>query len=187
MIPNGKLCRFLHIPLQNADDQILKAMNRKHSYNDFADLVMTIKKTIPEICIGTDIIVGFPNETKTHFMTAYKRLTDLPLSYFHVFSYSPRPNAKSCRLKDNVTPKAKAERSKTLRELSVLKRKAFYQGFLQTKQTVLFEERKEGIWSGLTDHYIRVRLRSEENLHNQLKDIHIKKAEQGFLWGKFSS
>ena len=90
-----KLCRYLHIPLQSGDDEILQEMKRKYTIDEFSDFVRQAEAQVPQICIGTDVIVGFPGETDAHFERTVEVLRELPIHYFHVFSYSPRHMAKS--------------------------------------------------------------------------------------------
>ena len=90
-----KLCRYLHVPLQSGDDEILREMKRKYTIDEFSDFVLQAQAQVPQICIGTDVIVGFPGETEAHFERTTEILRELPVHYFHVFSYSPRYMAKS--------------------------------------------------------------------------------------------
>ncbi len=173
MAAQSKLCRYLHIPLQSADDKILKSMKRKYTVKEFTDFIQFAKKTVEKICVGTDIIVGFPGETDQTFESATQRLKDMPIDYFHVFSYSQRELAKSKYLKNTVNTQIIKKRSKILRRLSDRKRQLFYQTLIGTKQTVLFEQKKDGLWSGLTDHYVRVSVKTSKSIANALLPVKI--------------
>ena len=173
----SKLCRHLHIPLQSGDDAVLKAMRRKYSIKDFRDLINLITERVPQVCLGTDIIVGFPTEDSQAFKESERIVQDMPLHYLHVFSYSARSLAKSRLLEGSVLPQEIEVRSRTLRELSARKRKLFYQSLLGRRQEVLFEGNESPLWQGLTDNYVPVEVNSTENLGNQIKDVALKEIQ----------
>ncbi len=181
---NGKLCRFLHVPAQSGSDPILKAMHRRHRAGDFAELIHRAAATVADICLGTDVMVGFPGETQRHFEETCLLLEELPLAYFHVFSYSDRKHSKSRLMDDKIPEEVKAERSRRLRTLSEKKRHAYFQRFIKRTEAVLFEQQKNSVWSGFTDTYIRVRVPSEEALHNQIRQVQLLRADQNSMSGK---
>lgn len=179
-IPNGlldymkssrKLCRFLHVPLQSGDDTILQAMNRRYSVREYQGAMETALRMIPDVCFGTDVMVGFPGESQRDFGNTVAFLQGLPFSYLHVFSYSPRPGTASTKMPDPVSSDDIKARSRTLRELSCQKREVFHQKFLGQELSVLFEEEADGVWPGLTDHYLRVAVRSSKNLRNTIQSV----------------
>ncbi|MBN1996226.1 tRNA (N(6)-L-threonylcarbamoyladenosine(37)-C(2))-methylthiotransferase MtaB [candidate division KSB1 bacterium] len=178
-----KLCRFLHIPLQSGCDQILQAMNRKHSTADFDRFVKNIKNQIPRICLGTDVLVGFPGETDDFFQQTLDFLANCCVSYFHVFSYSDRPHSKSRRLADKVSEQKIRRRSEILRKLSAHKRDQYLQEFIGKTEKVLFEQKKNGFWDGLTDTYIRVKVKSNINLRNQLLPVKLTEIDNQSMIG----
>lgn len=178
MMRRGRLCRFLHVPAQSGSDAILKAMHRRHTAAQFAALIRRAAVEIPEIGLGTDVLVGFPGETDRLFEETYALLESLPLAYFHVFSYSERSHARSRFLPGQVDSTTKTRRSKILRQLSLRKRQDYFRRFLGSEQLVLFEEEKNGVWSGVTDTFIRVRTRSTAPLRRQLRRVRLEKAEE---------
>ena len=183
LMRGGKLCRFLHVPAQSGSDAILSAMHRRHTASQFAELMHRAAAEVPDICLGTDLLVGFPGETDAHFEETYRLMESLPLAYFHVFSYSERSHAKSRILPGRVTEEVKAQRSKRLRQLSLRKRHAYHRRFLGREVSVLFEEEKRGFWSGMTDTFIRVRARSDAFMHNQLRNVRLEKSEELTILG----
>ncbi len=173
MRPGRKLCRYLHVPLQSGSDDILRAMKRKYSVQEFSDFVNSAYAKVPGICIGTDVIVGFPGETDEHFLQTETFLRESPVHYFHVFSYSPRYLAKS-RAFDRVVPAAIIqERSQILRDLSQCKRRLFYQSLLGTDQEVIFEGGRDNFGSGLTDNYVRIKMQTKEFLRKQSRKVRL--------------
>lgn len=179
----GKLCRYLHIPLQSGSDEILSLMKRKYTAAEFVDSLKMAQQSVPDICLGTDVIVGFPGETQRHFDETYNLLLDLPLAYFHVFSYSEREHARSSRLPGKVSIDKVKQRSQRLRELSIRKRKVFLQKFMGKEITVLFEQKKNGFWSGLTDNYIRVKVKFDGDLRNRILPVRLERVENQAMTG----
>jgi threonylcarbamoyladenosine tRNA methylthiotransferase MtaB len=171
MAEGSKLCRYLHIPLQSGHNTILQEMKRKYTVEEFSRFVQYTNNTVKEICIGTDVIVGFPGETDEHFQQTVDLLKTLPIHYFHVFSYSKRTMAQSGHLPGAVDPAVIHQRSKTLRHLSQRKRDLFYQSLVGTTQEVLFEETKGGMAAGMTDNFVRALMPSNIDLHNHLKRV----------------
>ena len=161
-----------HIPLQSGSNAILKLMRRRYMKELYVDRVAKIKDVMPHACIGVDVIVGFPGETDEHFLETYNFLTELDISYLHVFTYSERDNTVAATL-DGVVPKAvRAKRSKMLRGLSAKKRRAFYESQIGTEHTVLFEgENKEGYIHGFTENYVKVKAPWNPELVNTLHNV----------------
>ena len=148
-----------HIPLQSGNDEILKLMRRRYLSDLYVDRVTKIKEVMPHACIGVDVIVGFPGETDDHFLDTYNFLSQLDISYLHVFTYSERDNTIAADLDGVVPMDVRKKRSKMLRGLSVKKRRAFYESQIGTERTVLFEsENKEGYIHGFTENYVKVKM-----------------------------
>jgi tRNA-2-methylthio-N6-dimethylallyladenosine synthase len=112
-----RIDRYLHLPVQSGDDRILKKMNRPYTANEYLQLVKKIRRAIPEIKIGTDIIVGFPGETKQAFKNTVKLCREVSFSRAFIARYSPRPGTAAAKLKDNVTPQEKKRRWLILEKL----------------------------------------------------------------------
>lgn len=180
----SKLCRHLHLSLQSGSSDILKRMGRSYKINEIQELLDFTIKRVPEICLGADIIVGFPGETIKFFEETFSFLKNAPLAYLHVFSYSNRKFAKSKNFKKQVPRNIIAQRSSLLRKLSICKKRIFLENFPGTRQEVLFEEFREKIWKGLTDHYLRVKVISNKNLHNKIKFVKIMGIQDDSLLGK---
>jgi len=174
MASSSKLCRFLHVPLQSGDDEMLCAMNRRYTVKEYADWVCHAARKIPDVCIGTDLMVGFPGEREQQFTNTRAVVADLPLAYFHVFSYSARPGTAATRMDNHVPAKTIKTRSHNLSELSRGKRAEFYQQFVDRHVSVLFESSDvAGWWSGLTDNYIRVRVPSTTVSSNEIHTVQL--------------
>ncbi len=171
-----------HIPLQSGSNHLLKLMRRRYLRELYIDRVNKIKQVMPHACIGVDVIVGFPGETEAHFLETYNFLSELDISYLHVFTYSERDNTLAVKMKDVVPKNVRSKRSKMLRGLSVKKRRAFYESQLKTKKTVLFEgENKEGYIHGFTENYVKVKTPWNPELVNTLHNVVLSKIDDDGL------
>lgn len=161
-----KICRYLHIPLQSGDDGVLVTMGRGYTASYYKALIMSLVSEIPDIGIGTDVIVGFPGETEMDFLNTYNLLKDLPLSYFHIFSFSERPDTSAYGISDNVPTGKIKERNRLLKLLSEKNNIAFKSKMIGKQVNVLVEDKIDpsGYSSGLADNYLRLHLNSLNDL-----------------------
>jgi len=163
-----------HIPLQSGSDKILGLMRRRYKRALYADRVAKIKELMPDCCIGVDVIVGFPGETREDFIDTYNFLNELSVSYLHVFTYSERENTLASEMTGSVPGSTRTERSKMLHILSDKKRRAFYETQLNKTDEVLFEgDIKDGFMHGFTRNYVKVRTKYDPVLVNELKTVYL--------------
>jgi threonylcarbamoyladenosine tRNA methylthiotransferase MtaB len=147
-------------------------MRRRYQREVYTQRVNAIRETMPDACIGVDVIVGFPGETDADFLETYQYLVDLPISYLHVFTYSERDNTLAASMSDAVDGKVRAQRSEMLRILSEKKKQAFYRSQLGTDRKVLWEAEKNGdSMFGFTDNYIKVRTPWNSKLINTISEV----------------
>lgn len=171
-----KFVPHFHIPLQSGSDRILKNMKRKYVSELYANRVATIKRLMPDACIGVDVIVGFPGETEEDFLLTYNFLKDLDVSYFHVFTYSERANTLADKMDEIVPVSVRQERNKMLRILSTKKKRAFYESQLQKEKTVLWEtEDNDGFLHGYTENYVRVKTPYDSSKANTFERVKLIK------------
>ncbi len=188
MAASDKLCSYLHVPIQSGDDRVLRDMKRKYTGAEFAAFVERVAARVPDIGLGTDVMVGFPGEDEAAFTRTRSLLADLPLAYFHVFSYSERPHTYARRYTDRVPPQVAQQRSRVLRQLSERKKAAFYRDFDDRTLCVLFERReKSGQYTGFTDNYIKVGVSTQEELANALLPVHISGTQGGLALGALAA
>mgnify|MGYP000645586396 CR=1 FL=1 len=158
-----------HIPLQSGSDRILKLMRRRYLRQVYIERVNKIKQLLPHACIGVDVIVGFPSETDEDFHDTYTFLSDLDISYLHVFTYSEREGTDAPEISPAVPMNIRKQRNKMLRILSAKKQRAFYELHQNSTRTVLLEsEIKDGKVYGHTDNYLRVCVSGDLQLVNSL-------------------
>jgi threonylcarbamoyladenosine tRNA methylthiotransferase MtaB len=163
-----------HIPLQSGSNKILKLMRRRYQREGYASRVEKIKGLMPHCCIGVDVIVGFPGETREDFLETYEFLNGLDISYLHVFPYSERDHTLAAAMPHPVPIKERQERSKMLLSLSDKKRRAFYEWNAGREATVLFENDVEnGQMHGFTENYVRISAKYDPLLINELKKVRL--------------
>jgi threonylcarbamoyladenosine tRNA methylthiotransferase MtaB len=152
-------------------------MGRRYTSAEFSAQVEYAARRVPDIMIGTDVIVGFPGETDKDFETCRELLERLPIHYFHVFRYSHRERARSRGFKGEVRADVAVKRADILRRLSEKKKAAFLKTLLGTEQSVLFEQRKGDYWIGHTDNYVTIRAHATENLGNAFRRVTVTEVQ----------
>ncbi|MBP1751625.1 MAG: MiaB-like tRNA modifying enzyme [Geobacteraceae bacterium] len=182
------VCPHLHIPLQSGDDRILGSMNRHYTTRFYRETIEKIMVAIPDVCIGTDIIAGFPGETDKEFNNTMKFLESLPLAYFHVFPFSPRAQTPAAGMSGQVHGSVVKERAKILRELSNAKKMSYYNRFLGRELPVLVQGREpDGSFKGLSRNYIPVRMIGDGNPLNTEVKATIREVDKEFVRGEMIS
>ena len=173
-----KFMPHFHIPLQSGCNDILRAMKRRYLTPLYRSRIEKIKELMPHACIGADVIVGFPGETEANFEETYRFISSLEVSYLHIFTYSERENTLAWSMAGSVPGKVRAKRSKVLHLLGGRKKAAFYRSQLGSVRPVLFEsENKDGMISGFTDNYVKVRLPWEDGLANTIRNVRLDGAD----------
>ena len=172
-----RLCPHFHIPLQSGSDTILRSMRRRYDTARFAETVELVRKKIPDAGITTDTIVGFPGEGAREFAESYSFAMSVGFSDMHVFPYSIRPGTSAAHLDGQVEVIKKRERTGEMLELAATAVREFRLGSLGQTRPVLWEPGKGrdagGIWSGLTDNYLRVKAQSDRDLGNVITDARL--------------
>ena len=180
---SDKFVPHFHMPLQSGNNEILKAMRRRYNRELYSSRVNKIKSLMPYACIGIDVIVGFPGESKDHFLDTYNFLKDIDCSYLHVFPYSERPNTRAIMMNNIVPLKERIERARMLRILSEKKKRIFYEQNLGKTKNVLFEyENIDGKMYGFTENYVRVSANFDKNLINKIQKVDLRNINsEGFV------
>lgn len=180
------ICPHLHLPLQSGDDKILKRMNRPYRSSGLKKMINALVFHIPHLCLGVDIIAGFPGECDHHFSNTYNLLETLPINYFHVFPFSKREKTKVSTFPDQVASKIIKIRSEALRELGKSKREQFYSSYLGKSLKVLIEakrDRQSDLLKGRSRNYIPVLLEGPDTLENKEVEVEITRVEGERVWG----
>lgn len=153
---HGAICRHLHVPLQSGDDDILRRMGRPYNREQFAEVIRHIHRKMPTAAIGVDVMAGFPGESDAAFENSYRLIEALPVTYLHVFPFSPRKGTPAAAFKPKVPERIAKERCRRLRRLGKEKQHVFYESMTGRNLEVLIEACGEGWAKGWSDNYIPV-------------------------------
>ncbi|MCJ7655997.1 MAG: tRNA (N(6)-L-threonylcarbamoyladenosine(37)-C(2))-methylthiotransferase MtaB [Dehalococcoidia bacterium] len=182
-----RLCRHFHLALQSGSDAVLRRMKRHYSVDDYRQAVSLIRKAVPDVAITTDIMVGFPGETAEEFEESYRFCQEIDFANIHVFTHSPRPGTLATRMVGQINDRLKKERSLRMLELAQRSIRKFCQRFLGQIMTVLWEKEVtsgSGVYSGLSNNYIRVLTQGSEPLTNQFRSVRLVRLHNQGLWGE---
>lgn len=176
------LTPYLHIPLQAGCNSVLKNMKRRYGIEEMLDFFNSAKMEIPKLCIGTDLMVGFPGESEKDFLETSNFFTHSPLSYCHVFTFSERSGTPASKMKNQVPMDLRRKRSAQLRRLSSSKRMDFHKGQEGNLETVLIENPKDNYFTGYTPNYTRVLVENAgHDISNQLVQVRLNHASPEFI------
>ena len=153
---DARICNHVHLPLQSGSDEILRAMRRPYTTKNFAELTARLVAEVPEISIGTDLIVGFPGETDEHFATTLEFIRAQPFSKIHVFPYSARAGTVAATLPNQIPPQLKKSRASSALEVSRAKAQIFSEQLIGKTVEIIAETSTGGVVDGLTKNYVRV-------------------------------
>ncbi|HTW96663.1 MAG TPA: MiaB/RimO family radical SAM methylthiotransferase, partial [Candidatus Methylomirabilis sp.] len=182
-----KITPYVHLPIQAGDDQTLQAMNRKYTAKHYLSLIAKIRKAIPDAAISTDVIVGFPGETKKQFNNTAKLMEKVKFDMAYLAQYSPRPGTAAFKLKDNVPAAEKKRREQIL--ANILKKTAWENNkkFLNKQTLVLLERKnKKGEWIGKNPQYKTVKVggAAAKNLAGEFVRVKINEVKDFGLTGR---
>lgn len=178
-----KICDHFHLSLQSGCNDTLKRMNRKYNTEDFDKVVKRLRDAFPYVTLTTDIIVGFPGETKEEFNITYNYLDKIKFYKMHIFKYSARKGTKAAIMSNQINGKIKEERSYKLIEMSNKNEKNFLEEYINKEVEVLFEQGEKECFKGHTSNYITVNVKGK-NLENKMSIVKIKSVENLELLGE---
>jgi len=175
---SNKFANHFHISLQSGDDSILKRMKRDYTVAWYEELINKIWTEVPDVSIGTDVIVGFPGEGETEFMNTYNFIDKLPFAYLHVFRYSPRKGTKAAEFKETVNQEIVKNRAEVLRQLGIKKSLEFRKEFVGKEVEVHVESKpRNGCLVGITSNYIKVLFRGPSALRGKFAKVRITEVD----------
>lgn len=155
LVRSEKICDHFHLSLQHGSDRVLERMGRRMKVKDYERILTYLRKNCPSASLGADIIVGFPGESEQDFKLTFDFLEKSALTYFHVFSYSPRPETIASGWAQ-IEEKIKAERATLLRRLSAEKNLSFRMLFEGKVMEAIVVEKENGRAKVLTSNYLKV-------------------------------
>lgn len=185
---DSRICNHVHLPLQSGSDEILKAMHRPYTTKNFSNLTSRLVKEIPEISIGTDLIVGFPGETEKHFEETLNFLNSQPFSKIHVFPYSLREGTLAAEMKNQIDSQTKKIRVAKVLEIANTKEKNFAEKIIGQTVEIISETEENGFIDGLTKNYIRVYVPADKKIKlGEIIRVKIEKIFKNGVMGEFLS
>ena len=162
LIKLEKICHHFHLSLQSGCDETLKRMNRKYTIEVFEKGVELLRKKFSDVHLTTDIIVGFPGETKEEFDKTYDFLKKIQFYKMHIFKYSPRKGTVASKMENQIDGNVKEQRSRLLIDLSAKNEEAYHRKYLGRQVEVLWEEENHGLMTGHTKNYMKIQKKKEE-------------------------
>jgi tRNA-2-methylthio-N6-dimethylallyladenosine synthase len=181
----NKVCEHLELPVQSGDDDVLKAMRRGYVVERYRELVNLVRRTIPEVSLSTDIIVGFPGETEDQFERSLSLVEDMRFDVVHVAAYSPRPGTIASReYRDDVPTKVKKERLNKIEGLQAAIAGEINSRLRDTEVEVLVEAKKGAKWFGRTRSNKLVFFEDAREWTAELATVRIKKTSPWSLIGQ---
>ncbi len=183
---NNKIFKFIHVPVQSGNDEILKSMNRKYSVSDFVDIVNKFRKEIKNITVSTDIIVGFPGETQKQFEESLELIKKIKPDVLNISRFWPRPGTKAACMKQQVSGDVTKKRSKILTSIFneiALENNRKWVGW--EGNIIIDEKGKDKSFVGRNICYKPVVVNSNKNIIGKTIKVKIQKAETHYLMAKF--
>ena len=183
-----KLMPLIHLPVQSGSNKILENMNRKHTIEEYLEIIKKLKKVRANIELSSDFIIGYPGETQYDFEQTVKLMKEVKFINSYSFMYSARPGTPAFNLKEVDQTLAK-ERLIIFQNISKKIKSEYRARFLTKIVPVLFENKtkEENKYFGRDEHFNSVIVESNENLTGKIKNIQITKLNQNTLFGKISS
>ena len=180
MKTDSRICNHVHLPLQSGCDEILKAMRRPYTTKNFAELTARLVAEVPDISIGTDLIVGFPGETDENFAETLEFVKSQPFSKIHVFPFSAREGTVAATLPNQIDAQIKKSRAGTAIEISKFKEKTFAEKLVGKTVEIIAETETAGLVDGLTRNYVRVFVpASSEIISGEIVSVRVEKVVSG--------
>jgi len=181
-----KAGHYIHLPVQSGDDEILKRMNRHYTTSHYLNLVKKIRETLPDVCLSTDIIVGFPGETEAQFENTAHLMKQAKFDMAYIAQYSPRSGTAAYKLKDDVPKPEKKRREKILTEILKETALANNQKYVdEVVKVLVIEKLKDYYYLAKTRTFKNVKFQHTANLVGQFTKLKITKTGVWGLEGKF--
>jgi threonylcarbamoyladenosine tRNA methylthiotransferase MtaB len=185
ILKEQRICKHIHLPLQSGDDAVLRLMNRMYTSDVYVSTVENIIKNVPDIAIGTDVIVGFPGEGDKEFLNTKELLSSMPIAYMHIFPFSSRPNTLASKMSMQNTPSVKRERFNELNALNIKQKRAFILSQINKTLDIIIEEHcPENISSGTSNNYLKVKIPSRMYPKGTLVYVRVSGIEGNILEGE---
>jgi threonylcarbamoyladenosine tRNA methylthiotransferase MtaB len=154
-----RIAKHAHVPMQSGSDTVLRRMHRKYRPWHYREKILKIRAAMPTAAIGADVMVGFPGETEAEFDETRRMIEELPFTYLHVFTYSPRPGTPAAEQPGQVPVAVARERNRVLREIASEKKAAFMRSLVGTVvEAITLQSGGAEFTEALTDNYLKMKI-----------------------------
>ncbi len=184
LLQEQRICNHIHLPLQSGDDAILRLMNRMYTSKEYVSTIESITKRVPDIAIGTDVIVGFPGEGDKEFLNTKKLLNSIPITYMHIFPFSLRPNTLASKMNMQNAPFVKRMRFREMNALNIKKKKAYMSSQINETLDIIIEGQctdKASI--GTSSNYLKLKVTSNRYPKGAHVYVRVSGTEEDMLKG----
>src|SRR5579863_3013326 len=172
MASSPRIAKHAHVPMQSGSDRVLRAMHRKYRPWHYREKIEKIRAAMPAAAIGADVMVGFPGETEDDFEATRRMVEELPFTYLHVFTYSPRPGTPAATMRNQVPVNVARERNQILRDLVARKKLAFMKSFVGKPVEAISLNVFDGTHTEcLTDNYLPLRLQGHHQANRWSRSL----------------
>jgi threonylcarbamoyladenosine tRNA methylthiotransferase MtaB len=184
---SGRIAKHAHVPMQSGSDAVLRRMHRKYRPWHYREKILKIRTAMPTAAIGADVMVGFPGETEAEFDETRRMIEELPFTYLHVFTYSPRPGTPAAEQPGQVPVAVARERNGVLREIASKKKGAFMRSQVGTAvEAITLQSGEAEFTEALTDNYLKMKI-SGHHAANRWLDVEVEGVEGEMFLGILSS
>ena len=178
------VCNHFHLSLQSGCNTTLEKMNRKYTTTDYAAAVDKLHQNFPQLTLTTDIIVGFPGESDQDFAESIGFVEKMGFFTVHVFPYSPKKGTPAAAMPYQISQSIKKQRSQQMRQLADKLNLLIYQQYIDKTLPVLFEHQTDSYWEGHSSNYLTVRVKSNQNLENNILAVSLTHIKDGIAYGE---
>jgi len=180
------ICPHLHLPMQSLDNEILKRMKRPYSREQFLRLCQELFSKIPELCLGLDVLVGFPGENQLQFENTYRTIQELLFGYLHIFSFSPRPLTPAQKFKPKVPERIIKPRIIQLSELNQKRKRDFALSQLGKKMEIVIEDRDKEWGMGYSQNYLYLKAKTRAGIRKRVRVKLVKITEAELIGEEYN-
>jgi len=184
MAKSSRIAKHAHVPLQSASDAVLRRMHRKYRPWHYREKITKIRNAMPSAAIGADVMVGFPGETELEFAETQRMIEDLPFTYLHVFTYSPRPGTPAATHINQVPVAVARDRNQVLREIAAAKRTSFMRAQMgRVVEAITLRSGDDESTEALTDNYLKMKIHGRLE-SNRWVEVRVQQAGVDVLEGR---
>ncbi len=181
---SSRIAKHAHVPLQSASDAVLRRMHRKYRPWHYREKITKIRNAMPSAAIGADVMVGFPGETELEFAETQRMIEDLPFTYLHVFTYSPRPGTPAATHINQVPVAVARDRNQVLREIAAAKRTSFMRAQMgRVVEAITLRSGDDESTEALTDNYLKMKIHGRLE-SNRWVEVRVQQAGVDVLEGR---